>query len=69
MKWIAWDGQQRVVDYLEAGVQLVWGIDPHSRSATVYHGDGSTRLLRDADALDGEDVVPGFVLPLAELFS
>ena len=62
-------GQQRVVDYLEAGVQMVWVIDPHSRTATVYHSDGSARLLRDAEALDGEDVVPGFVLRLAELFS
>lgn len=62
-------GQQRIVDYLEAGVPLVWAIDPHSRTATVYHSDGSARLLREGDTLDGEDIVPGFRLPLAELFS
>jgi Uma2 family endonuclease len=62
------DGQQRVVDYLEAGVRLVWVIDPHSRSAVSYRPDGSARLLRTEDVLDAEEVVPGFRLPLAELF-
>jgi Uma2 family endonuclease len=62
-------GLQRVLDYLEAGVQLVWVIDPHSRTAMSYRPDGSARLVRHDDALDGEDVVPGFCLPLAVLFS
>ncbi|MGQ0813077.1 MAG: Uma2 family endonuclease [Gemmatimonadota bacterium] len=62
-------GQQRVVDYLEAGVRLVWVIDPHSRTATVYHPDGSARLVRTHEELDGEDVVQGFRLLLADLFS
>ncbi len=61
-------GRERVVDYLEAGVRRVWVIDPHSRKATVYRPDGNTRLVRAGEALEGEDVVPGFRLPLAELF-
>jgi Uma2 family endonuclease len=61
-------GQQRIVDYLEAGVQLVWAIDPDSRSAVAYRSDGSARLLREHEVLDAEDVVPGFRLLLAELF-
>ena len=61
-------GQQRIVEYLEAGVPLVWAIDPHSRSAMVYHPDGSARLLRTNEALEGEDVVPGFHLELNDLF-
>ncbi|HEX7050192.1 MAG TPA: Uma2 family endonuclease [Longimicrobiales bacterium] len=62
-------GQQRVVDYLEAGVRLVWVVDPRSRTATAYRPDGSARLVRPDEALEGEDVVPGFRLPLAELFA
>ena len=62
-------GQQRIIDYVEAGVRLVWAIDPHSRTATVYHPDGSARLVRTHEALDGEDVVPGFRLELNELFA
>lgn len=62
-------GQQRVVDYLEAGVPLVWVIDPHSHTAVVYRRDGSARLMREDDVLEGENVVPGFRLSLAELFA
>ena len=60
--------QQRVVDYLQAGVRLVWVIDPHSRTAVIYHLDGSARLIPGDGVLDGEAVVPGFRLPIAELF-
>ncbi|HUF51603.1 MAG TPA: Uma2 family endonuclease [Longimicrobiales bacterium] len=60
--------RQRIVDYLEAGTALVWAIDPRSRTAMAYRPDGSARLVREHEALDGEDVVPGFSLPLAELF-
>lgn len=60
--------QQRIVDYVEAGVRLVWAIDPHSRTATVYRSDGSARLVRRDEALEGEEVLPGFSLPLTELF-
>jgi Uma2 family endonuclease len=61
-------GQQRVLDYLEAGVRLVWVIDPRSRTAIAYRPDGSARLVREDEALEGEDVVPGFRLALGELF-
>lgn len=61
-------GLQRIRDYLEAGVPLVWTIDPGKRSATVYRQDGSTTQLTEHDTLEGEDIVPGFRLPLAALF-
>jgi Uma2 family endonuclease len=62
-------GQQRVVDYLEAGVRLVWVIDPRSRTAVAYRPDGTARLVRAEGVLEGEDVIPGFRLPLPELFA
>ena len=61
-------GQQRILDYLEAGVRLIWAIDPHSRSSTVYRPDGSGRLVRGDESLDGEDVLPGLRVRLADLF-
>jgi len=61
-------GQARILEYLEAGVRLVWAIDVHTRTAMAYRPDGSARLVRYEEALDGEDVVPGFRLPLRELF-
>jgi Uma2 family endonuclease len=61
--------QQKIVDYADAGVSLVWVLYPDSRSALVHHPDGSSRLVRGSDAyLDGEDVLPGFRVALTDLF-
>jgi Uma2 family endonuclease len=60
--------QQKVRDYLEAGSRLVWVVAPRPRAVTVYRPDGSARLVRAPAGLEGEDVLPGFSLPLAELF-
>ena len=62
------DVQQKVRDFLDAGARLVWVIAPEARTATVYRADSSARLLREADHLDGEDLLPGLSIPLAELF-
>lgn len=60
--------QLRIQDYLDAGVALLWVVHTEAASATVYHADGTARLLRATDVLDGEPVLPGFRLPLARLF-
>jgi Uma2 family endonuclease len=60
--------QQKVRDYLEAGARLVWVLAPLARTATVYRPDGSARLVRDPESLDGEDVLPGLAIPLADVF-
>jgi Uma2 family endonuclease len=62
------DVQQKVRDYLDAGARLVWVIAPSAKSATLYRADGSARLLREDDNLDGEDALPGLLIPLSELF-
>jgi Uma2 family endonuclease len=61
--------QQRIQEYLEAGTRLVWVIHSVANSATVYRADGSVRLLRESDSLDGEDVLPGLLIPLRDLFA
>jgi Uma2 family endonuclease len=58
----------KVADWLSAGSSLVWVVDPARRSARVYRADGSEVLVSVDDALDGEDVLPGFICPLAALF-
>ena len=60
--------QQKVRDYLEAGARLVWIIAPQAQTATVYRAGGTARLLREYDCLEGEDVLPGLIIPLEELF-
>lgn len=59
----------KVDQYPEAGVRLVWKIDPQRRVVTVYIGTSTMARLRDGDALDGHDVVPGFALTPRELFA
>lgn len=62
------DVQQKVRDYLKAGARLVWVVAPQAKTVTVYRPDGSARLLREPERLDGEDVLPGLSIALAELF-
>jgi len=57
----------KVGDWLEAGARLAWVIDPQRRLARVYRADGTESLLAESDALDGEDVLPGFSCPLGAI--
>jgi Uma2 family endonuclease len=54
--------------WIDAGVRLVWVVDPQARLAAVHHPGGLVTVLREDGALDGEDVLPGFRLPLGSLF-
>jgi Uma2 family endonuclease len=49
-------------------VRLLWVIHTSTRSATVYSDDGTIRLVREDGSLDGDDVLPGLRIPVAELF-
>jgi Uma2 family endonuclease len=57
----------KVGDWLSAGTTLVWVVDPERRLARVYRHDGTETLVSAADALDGEDVLPGFSCALAAI--
>jgi Uma2 family endonuclease len=59
--------QRKVVDWLRAGVQLLWYVDPDSGITTVYHAGRITSVGPDED-LDGADVLPGFRLRLRSVY-
>ena len=59
--------RETVRDWLGAGTRLVWVIDPVRRVARVHRADRSMSLLTDQDALEGEDVLPGFRVALRSL--
>jgi Uma2 family endonuclease len=61
--------QRKLRDYFAAGVRLVWYIDPRSRTAAAYTSAEQCVVLDQQQALDGGDVLPGFTLPLAEVFA
>ena len=54
--------------WLEAGVRLVWVVDPPTRTVAVHAPGRDIQALGAGDALDGEDVVPGFRVAVANLF-
>jgi Uma2 family endonuclease len=60
--------RQKVGEYIQAGVRLIWIVNPAKREIDVYRASGTTLLVTNGDSLDGEDVVPGFRYPLAEIF-
>lgn len=60
--------EEKILEYLEAGVKLVWVIYPEERIACVRRADGTATMLKETGSLSGEDVVSGFTCPLAELF-
>jgi Uma2 family endonuclease len=56
-------------EYFQAGVELVWYIEPQSRTARVYTGVRGWTQIGPNDSLLGGEVLPGFALPLARLFA
>ena len=59
---------EKLADYFEAGVLLVWYVDPRARVATAYTSTGRVTVLNEGDTLDGGAVLPGFALPLKGFF-
>jgi Uma2 family endonuclease len=55
-------------EYFRAGVSLVWVIFPRLRLAYIYDSLTRVRILTREDHLEGGNVLPGFKLPLVELF-
>ena len=55
-------------EYLRAGVRLSWFVYIPTRTVWAYKPDGTAKVYRATDTLPGEDVLPGFTVPVAELF-
>jgi Uma2 family endonuclease len=58
----------KVALWLDAGVRLVWVVDPESGIVVAHQPAGVAHLFRGDDVLDGGDVLPGFSLSLRDLF-
>lgn len=57
----------KVRDYLDAGTPLVWVLDPKAPITAVFRPEAPVRFVDADGALDGEDVIPGFTLPLRDV--
>ncbi|MBI1917355.1 MAG: Uma2 family endonuclease [Planctomycetes bacterium] len=61
--------ERKLQDYFGVGVKLVWYIEPRRRTVDVYTAPDQTTRLTAGQTLHGGAVLPGFQLPLAELFA
>ena len=60
---------ERIDTYLEAGVRLVWVIDPHNRTVLVHRPGAEPALVSASQELTGGAELPGFRVRVAELFA
>jgi Uma2 family endonuclease len=60
--------EEKIEQWLAAGVRLVWVLYPDTQRLHVHRYDSTVSKLRSDDALSGEDVVPGFQCRVTEIF-
>jgi Uma2 family endonuclease len=59
----------RIDDWLNAGVQMLWVVDPFRRTVTTYQPGHDPSLLGEHGILEGEPVIAGFRCSVAEIFA
>ena len=62
------DLQEKMQEYLDNGVQLGWLIEPETKTVEIYRVGRSVEILNNSESLSGEDVLPGMVLDLSNIF-
>ena len=60
---------EKIDDYLQAGVALVWIINPHDRTVTIYRAGAEPELVNIRQELTAEPHLPGFRVAVAEIFA
>jgi Uma2 family endonuclease len=65
---LAYEVNEKRIEWQEAGAQLVWVIDPARQTIHAYRADGTVRLFHRTDTLTAEPVLPDFRVAVADLF-
>ena len=58
---------EKISDYLDNGIELVWVVEPESKTVTIYSKNG-VKSLSESDTITGGDVLPGLRCKIAEFF-
>ena len=58
----------RLKDFFTSGTRIAWVIDPEKQRVEVCHSPTSRQLIGSGGLLEGEDLLPGFQDPIADLF-
>ena len=60
--------REKLRDYFSTGVQVVWVVDPALRRVLVHRSLTDVTVLNDRQTLTDEELLPGFSVPVADLF-
>ena len=63
------DIQAKMQEYLASGLQLGWLINPKEQQVIIYRPHQVPEVLQSPTSLSGEDVLPGFILNLRQIFA
>ncbi len=58
---------EKLVEYFESGCLLAWVVNPQDQTVHVYHAAEPSKMLRRGDVIEGEEILPGFSLAVADL--
>ncbi|MBD2166091.1 Uma2 family endonuclease [Calothrix membranacea FACHB-236] len=61
--------RRKMQEYIDNGVHLGWLIDPQNQQVEIYRPEQEVEILKSPTSLSGEDVLPGFVLNLAQILT
>ena len=65
---LAEDLDGKITEYQEAGIALIWIVNPPFRTVRVYRPNTAPVLLHENDELRAEDLLPGFHCRVGDLF-
>ena len=59
----------KIAMYLEVGVQVVWDVDPESKTITVHRPERDREVFHENDTITEKILLPGFEMAVAEIFA
>jgi Uma2 family endonuclease len=59
---------EKVTEFLRAGVQEAWVVDPEQQTVHVFRADVSPRIVHRGETLASEPLLPGFAVAAEQLF-
>jgi Uma2 family endonuclease len=59
---------EKLAEYLGAGVPLVWIVSPARQTIRAFRQDGTQRMFESHEVIEGETALPGFRLALSDVF-
>ena len=65
---LSYEVNEKRLEWLAAGAQLVWVIHPVQQTISAHRADGSVTEFRRTDTLTADPVLPEFRVPVADLF-